>query len=162
MRTRSSSHRPLAPALALLALLLATASGATGMPAAPGEPAGDPAPAEAAAPATDAPGVTTFAPTRRAAANAFGARLRESRARHLGELAGLREQLAAAERPERAALQRRLEALKLAWQAELVQLQLERARAGGRAELAAKLERRLAALAVRGATNTAAAAGGAR
>jgi len=161
MRTRIPHPRTLAPGLVLAALLLAPAGGATEAPADPGATA-DPVREMAPAPVTDLPGVTAFAPTRRPAAGAFAARLREADERHRLERAAMRERLAAADRAGRAALQREAEALKLAHHAELLALQLERARATGRAELAARLGRRLAVLATRGATSAAARAGGAR
>lgn len=94
----------------------------------------------------DPPGVTAFAPTRRAGSAAFAGRLRATRAAHERALAGLRERLAAAGRAERPAVQREIESLKRAHLADLVAEQLARARAFGHEEAAVRLERRLTAL----------------
>lgn len=134
-------------------------------PAAPAEAAHE-GPAEAGAAvahgAADPPGMTTFAPTRRPARAGFALRLRDSRARHHDALAALRERLAAADRAARPALQREIEALKRAHEADLLALQAERARADGRGELLVSLERRLAALRARGAEPARAGERGAR
>lgn len=94
----------------------------------------------------DPPGVTAFAPTRRAGSAAFAGRLRAVHTAHERALAALRERLAAAGRAERPAVQREIESLKRAHLAELVAEQLARARAFGHEEVAVRLERRLASL----------------
>jgi len=144
MRPKSQSFPSPGAVGAGLALLLALA--------APPPAAAD----EAARPAHDAervlpdpgdpPGVTSFAPTRRAGTAAFAGRLRAVRVAHDRALAGLRERLATASRAERAAVQREIESLKRAQLAELLAEQVARARAFGHEEAAVRLERRLAVL----------------
>ncbi len=79
----------------------------------------------------DPRGVTHFAPTRIETPPTFKSRLRAERDAHALDLADLRAQLAAAPAGNRAAVQRRIEGAKLAHEARLVALRLDRARALG-------------------------------
>lgn len=129
--------------------------------------AAEPAPAtrdEAVAPVDpgDPPGQTHFLPTRVSASAGFVARLRALRAEHGQALQQLRERLAEAAPADRPALQREIERAKLEHSSRLVMLQLDRAEAAGRAPLAAKLARRLAALRAAGAGSLPVVEGGAR
>lgn len=157
--TAPARFRPVARVLLLAALFATPTWSAERAADAPADETARPA---APPSATDPPGVTSFAPTRRPAANRFAVRLRESAARHRQELSALRARIGAAGRAERAELQRQAEALKEAWQAELLGLQIERARGAGRAALAEKLERRRSALQSRDPRSAGASAGGVR
>ncbi len=120
---------------------------------------------QAPAPATDPadePGQTRFAPTRRGAATAFAASLRTSEQAHAAALADLRAELELAPRSDRAALQRRIEALKLTREARLVALQLGEAQRKGNTPLAAKLTRRLSKMSAAGVTMPVSPVGGER
>lgn len=138
----SRSARPGAGLALVLALALAVpARAGADEPAAPAHDV-----ARALPDPGDAPGAVSFAPTRRTGAAAFSERLREVRAAHALALAALRDRLVAAGRAERQRLQREIETLKRAQQAELVAEQVARARAFGHESVALQLERRLAAL----------------
>ncbi len=111
-----------------------------------------PASAQSPDPTTDPgdpPGQTRFEPTR-GRGSAFASSLREAELAHEAALAELRARLDAAPRAERPALQREIEALKRQREARLVRVQLADARRRGRAELATRLEQRLARLAAAG------------
>lgn len=144
---------------ALLALLLTSP---VSLPAAERDPVDPAAPPATLADADDPPGQTVFAPTRRALRDPFAVRVRELGARRDAALADLRARLASAAPAERNGIQREIEACKRAWEGELVGAQIERARATGRAALAARLERRLAVLREAEPSRVIAPAGGAR
>jgi hypothetical protein len=138
------------PAAGLALLLIALAPAVS--------PAQSPSGSEPVATAdpADPPGTTTFTPTRQRTVATFRTLLRDVEQRHAAALAAARVRLAESPRHERPAIQREIEALKSNRQLELLQLQLDRARAGGRVDLARRIEQRLA----QGARE--AAAGGAR
>lgn len=153
------SVSPIRPLPRLAGLLLSLACLAAPV-AAQSERDATPEPPALGAEPDDAPGVTAFAPTR-VRTTPFGARVREAEAIHRQALASARARLASAAPAGRAAIQREIESLKLAHGARLAGLQVERARAAGRADLVAKLEQRIARLEARGA-RLAPAEGGAR
>lgn len=149
------NSRPLSPVLAVASLLLAICWLGIARPlhADEAETVRAPlAPAPTVADDADAPGQTRFAPTRRRAASPFAAALRVAEAEHAEALLALRAELELAPRTERASIQRRIEALKLAREARLVTLQLGEARRKGNASLADKLTRRLSRLSAAGAS----------
>jgi hypothetical protein len=117
-----------APGLPIVAVLLMLLIAAVARAAAPAPVARPVAPAPEAG---DPRGVTHFAPTRNEMPPTFKGLLRSERDAHALELAALRAQLAAAPAGSRAALQRRIEGAKLAHEARLVSLRLDRARALG-------------------------------